>query len=251
MKIFRLTLCCLMLVGVLSSCRNDGSVSNPEEAVTQSEGLEYAPQMYHSIPYEPYTQLEYNKYNEEGLNAKHPPEHTVAVGYLHGGWPYGKAPLEDPLVWQEMYDRAAEELRLPQGLDIAPTEENLAHAQMLYETYCDHCHGNKGMGDGPISKEEKIIVPSYMSPAIMALDYGKMFYSITYGKNAMGPHGSMLSAEERWLLVRYVRKLQGRAPEGSGADTDDEAPAQPADEEAEEGNQNQDEENTEMAAANE
>ena len=40
------------------------------------------------------------------------------------------------------------------------------------------------------------------------LPEGKIFFSISYGKNLMGPHASQLSQEERWKIVRYIQELQ-------------------------------------------
>jgi len=40
------------------------------------------------------------------------------------------------------------------------------------------------------------------------LKAGHIFHSITYGVNAMGPHSSQLSEDERWKLVMHVQKLQ-------------------------------------------
>jgi len=37
---------------------------------------------------------------------------------------------------------------------------------------------------------------------------GQMFYSIYYGKGAMGGHSSILDKNEIWTLVHYVRKFQ-------------------------------------------
>jgi mono/diheme cytochrome c family protein len=40
------------------------------------------------------------------------------------------------------------------------------------------------------------------------LTSGQIFHSITYGLNAMGPHSSQLTEEERWKVVLYVQALQ-------------------------------------------
>jgi hypothetical protein len=37
---------------------------------------------------------------------------------------------------------------------------------------------------------------------------GSVFHTITYGKNAMGPHASQLNKDERWKLAMYVRTMQ-------------------------------------------
>jgi hypothetical protein len=49
-------------------------------------------------------------------------------------------------------------------------------------------------------------VPNYVDKA--ALGDGQIFYSIYYGRNAMGGHASLLSKKEIWTLVHYVRKFQ-------------------------------------------
>ena len=35
---------------------------------------------------------------------------------------------------------------------------------------------------------------------------------MTYGKGLMGSHASQLTKEERWKVVYYVQKLQGKDP---------------------------------------
>jgi mono/diheme cytochrome c family protein len=111
----------------------------------------------------------------------------------------------------ELYAASEKELSVPDFVPNSP--EVLAEGKRLFELFCDHCHGKAGLGDGPISKMEKIIVPSFAAPDRIDLPYGKMYFSITYGKGAMGPHASQVNAEERWKLVRYIRSLQGRSPE--------------------------------------
>ena len=45
------------------------------------------------------------------------------------------------------------------------------------------------------------------------LKAGHIFHSLTYGLNAMGPHSSQLSEEERWKIVLYVQELQNYSAE--------------------------------------
>ena len=50
--------------------------------------------------------------------------------------------------------------------------------------------------------------PSYTA-ALKDLPEGKIFHSLTWGKNlAMGSHASQLNKEERWLVTHYVQYLQ-------------------------------------------
>ena len=41
------------------------------------------------------------------------------------------------------------------------------------------------------------------------LKSGHIFHAITYGLNAMGPHASQITEQERWKIVLHVQKLQG------------------------------------------
>jgi hypothetical protein len=47
------------------------------------------------------------------------------------------------------------------------------------------------------------------------LSDGKMFHSITYGRNLMGSHASQLTQEERWTIIHYVNTLQNPELESS------------------------------------
>ena len=87
--------------------------------------------------------------------------------------------------------------------------------EKIYGKFCIHCHGAAGAGDGKVGLKLPGPPPAY-DGALKDLPEGKIFHSITYGKNSMGAHNSLLTTEERWKLVCYVQKLQG--PKG-GADS--------------------------------
>ena len=38
------------------------------------------------------------------------------------------------------------------------------------------------------------------------LKEGHIYHTITYGLNAMGPHASQISSEERWKIVHYIKE---------------------------------------------
>ncbi len=120
-----------------------------------NQGLEYAPNMYHSVAYEPYSQIvdedagrwltsiEYPE-NEKGMqnfttpissiqrmNMRVPAANTVSRN-KHGWLPYrlGKDSL------------AVCSTTVKNPLDSSAAM--IADGKILYETYCDHCHGAKG-----------------------------------------------------------------------------------------------------------
>ena len=176
-------------------------------------GLEYAPQMYHSIPYEPLTQIKDKNHGkwlstrEDGLgefynaNPNNPYEQNVRLPVAgtvrrtrNGVMPYrlGKDELE-----------AAAAIPNP----LPDTPEILKEGKRLYELYCDHCHGAGGKGDGTVS-QVVLGIPSYSSPTKRNLSEGHVFHVITHGKGLMGAHGSQIDPERRWKIVKYVKKLQ-------------------------------------------
>jgi mono/diheme cytochrome c family protein len=179
-----------------------------------NQGLEYAPNMYHSVAYEPLKQItdetagdwvssldngtgEYyssNPLNANGMNMRTPPANTVKrnkAGYL----PYR---LE-----KDDLELAAETMKSP----LPMTAEIEAEGKILYSKFCDHCHGDKGIEPGLVG-EVFLGVPAYNSAAIKNKPEGHLFHVITHGKGRMGAHASQLNAEERWKIVRYVQTLQ-------------------------------------------
>jgi mono/diheme cytochrome c family protein len=102
-----------------------------------------------------------------------------------------------------------------QTLDIVQVTE----AERLYLVNCAICHGQKLDGNGPLYNGGK--GPFAAAPRNLltyVLPEGQMFYSVTYGKNAMGSYASQLSTHQRWMIIRYIKSKQGSA--GSGAATD-------------------------------
>ncbi|WP_268122033.1 c-type cytochrome [Roseivirga pacifica] len=193
----------LLSIVLLGACAAKGD--NP--------GLEYAPQMYHSIPYEPLTQIKdkeagsWLSNREDGLgefynsndnnpysqNVRQPVAGTVRRTN-NGMFPYrlGKDDIE-----------AAALVENP----LPASDEVIAEGGRLYNLYCDHCHGPAGKADGPVAPIF-LGVPSYTAPAQKNLSQGHVFHVITWGIRRMGAHGSQLSEEKRWQIARYVQTLQ-------------------------------------------
>ena len=120
-------------------------------------GTEYAPNMYHSVPYDPFTQItdpdagrwvtsidypdmpgedeghaEYfnsNVYNRHRMTMRTPPANTVKRN-ANGWLPY-RLPNDSTGL------RLANRLQSP----FSDTPEVVAAGKALYEMYCDHCHG--------------------------------------------------------------------------------------------------------------
>ncbi|MDH5474238.1 MAG: cytochrome c [Cyclobacteriaceae bacterium] len=182
-------------------------------AGVDNPGLEYAPNMYHSVAYEPLKQItdenagdwvqmdqensnygEYyssNPLNPNRMNMRTPPANTIARG---------KSPYR---VAKDDLDSAANVISpYPEG-----NEAILKDGKVLYEKFCDHCHGKDGITPGKVG-DVFLGVPAYNSAAIKDKPEGHVFHVITHGKGRMGAHASQLSVDERWRIARYVQKLQ-------------------------------------------
>ncbi len=175
-------------------------------------GVEYAPQMYHSTPYEPLSQIT-DKSQGEWLDSNPEDEH----GEFYNSNPYNRKgmTMREPVAGTVKRAKYAP-YRIPKdSLEMAAkvvnplkaSDEVLAKGKALYDRYCEHCHGGKGKGDGLVGKVFKG-VPSYTSDAIKNKPEGHIFHVITHGKGRMGSHASQVSVEDRWKIVKYVQTLQ-------------------------------------------
>lgn len=155
-----------------------------------SPGVEYMPDMYRSPSLE--TNMMQPYMGDSMMTNRQPAAGTVPRGYM----PDLYTPADS-----NGYEEAGKNLKNP--LPVTPAI--LAEGEKLYVNYCVHCHGASGSGDGKVGAKMPGAPPSYTNPTLMALSEGKMYYSITYGKGLMGPHGPLMTQEERWKVVHYIR----------------------------------------------
>ena len=189
---------CIMLIGC--SAKDD------------YPGVEYAPNMYHSVPYEPLSQV---KDEEIGSWLDSNPNDGHGEFYNSNPYnPYGMTMLEPvpntvrrgtPLPYRIPKDSL--EVAALVNSPIEDSDEVLKEAKILYERFCIHCHGEKGMGDGLVGKVY-LGVTAYNSRAVKDKSEGHIFHVITHGKGRMWGHGSQISIEDRWKIVKYVQTLQ-------------------------------------------
>lgn len=87
------------------------------------------------------------------------------------------------------------------------SDEHLKRGESLYQSFCIHCHGLTGLGDGPVTKKFPR-PPSLMSEESTNRGDGYYFHRITFGSELMPPQGHALDPRERWQIVMYLRELQ-------------------------------------------
>lgn len=180
------------------------------------QGLEYAPNMYHSVPYEGLSQItdetegqwlsnredglgeffNTNTNNPNNMNMREPVANTVKRSES-GLLPYR--------IHKDSAEYAGRVLINP----IDSTAIVMTEGKALYSVYCNACHGETGQGDGLVGKVF-LGVPAYNLGRVKELPEGQIFHTITFGRGRMMSHASQVSVDERWKITRYVQLLQNQ-----------------------------------------
>jgi len=188
---------------LLGSCRDKNSA-----------GHAYMPDMAYSRAYETYAALDSLKFTGDTLE--------------RGGKIYydrmpvaGTVAREDmpayPLTIDKVGDTAnyVSSKSIPNPLPALSAVDYLEAAR-LYLVNCGICHGDKLDGNGPLyngGNGPYLAAPKNLiaDPVVAKMPDGQMFYSITYGKNAMGSYASQLSTKQRWMIIHYIKEKQSVA----------------------------------------
>ena len=86
-------------------------------------------------------------------------------------------------------------------------QESAARGAKIFKTRCMICHGAKGKGDGIGGKALNPKPQNLTSSMVQSQADGEIFWKITNGRNDMIKWGPILSEDQRWDLVNYVRTL--------------------------------------------
>ena len=105
--------------------------------------------------------------------------------------------------------------------DITVDADFIARGKQRFEIYCSVCHGYAGNGDGLVNQRAIALAangnatwtaakslhdPVVKDPAQNPT--GRIFDTITNGRNTMGPYKAQISVKDRWAIVAYVKALQ-------------------------------------------
>ena len=94
---------------------------------------------------------------------------------------------------------------------LASTPERIESGKQLFMTNCKHCHGADGRGEGPVGL--------YFDPLPQAMQGeritnerqdGELYWILTNSLGNMPSFGNLLTPEERWELIIFIRDLQAQ-----------------------------------------
>lgn len=207
---------CVVMAFGLASC--GGAKGN-------DPGHAYMPDMYYARAYETYG---YNNVGGELDTLK-------KRGIFYNAMPVpGTIARGDAMAYHfvETSDsgRLKEADRLVNPLDsVTATPAAMTEAQRLFLVNCAICHGVKLDGNGPLYNNGNgpyPAVPKNLTAAdSKAFTDGHYFYVITNGIRTMGSYASQLTPEQRWWVIKYIRKAQGGTASAAPADSTKAAPA--------------------------
>ena len=87
-----------------------------------------------------------------------------------------------------------EPLTLPQG-------------QEIYTIYCAPCHGQHGKADGSAARSLRIKPLKFQDKTVGSQTNGALFWKIREGRGEMPSFRVLLSEEQKWQLVEYIRDI--------------------------------------------
>ena len=101
------------------------------------------------------------------------------------------------------------------------TQEVLDRGQQRFEIYCAACHGYAGAGNGLVNQRAMALAATGGATWTTARSLhdadvmdnaknpvGRIYDTITHGRNNMGPYGAQIPVADRWAIVAYVKALQ-------------------------------------------
>lgn len=117
----------------------------------------------------------------------------MALSALGVGVPMAAEPWTVPL--------EAGEIRNP----IPQTQESIGRGAMVFAARCAVCHGGQARGDGPSSLSLWMPPTDLTSPNVLTQPDGVLFWKLTVGRGPMPNWDLVLSEEDRWHVINYLR----------------------------------------------
>lgn len=109
---------------------------------------------------------------------------------------------ETPPAWEA--PKEAAEVKNPVAAD---DEKSIAAGKIVYTRQCLACHGAAGKGDGPAAIALKAKPGDLSDPRMWKQTDGALFWKVSEGRGSMPVYKKLLTEEQRWNTVNYIRTL--------------------------------------------
>ena len=106
---------------------------------------------------------------------------------------------EKPAVWRVSERKA--KIKNP----IAVDPVSVSQGKEIYLRECLECHGTAGNGDGPEAAKLDKSVKDFADEGMWAQTDGAIYWKIRTGRRPMPGFKRLLSKEEIWHVINYVR----------------------------------------------
>jgi mono/diheme cytochrome c family protein len=90
-------------------------------------------------------------------------------------------------------------------------EVSIERGQKTYQVFCTPCHGKSMAGDGPVA-QSFMPPPDLLGTMTRGRSDGYMYAYIRFGGAVMPKYGHLVTANETWDVINYVRHMQRTSP---------------------------------------
>ena len=87
-------------------------------------------------------------------------------------------------------------------------QKSLEVGKAVFTAQCIMCHGPKGLGDGPQAKDLTPKPLNLSDPNVQNQTDGSIFWKLTEGRKPMPSFEKLISENERWNVINYVRTFK-------------------------------------------
>ncbi len=115
-------------------------------------------------------------------------------------------------LWAASEEWKAPSFRARKKNPIAADARSIAIGKTLYIQECLSCHGSSGRGDGPAAKDLDIPPGDLTIPGMTDQSDGALFWKISTGRAPMPTYEKLMTVEQRWRVVNYIRTLASQVP---------------------------------------
>lgn len=84
-------------------------------------------------------------------------------------------------------------------------EKTIVKGEKIFAKICWSCHGVKGEGNGPAAANLSIKPANFLDKSFQKQTDGEILWKISAGRGNMPSYSELLSENQRWQLVSYLR----------------------------------------------